>query len=52
VADRIAHHPTISDPRSPELHLDHSYLAAHNRGERWNEWREACAGAISQGNPS
>jgi len=57
VADRIAHHPTISDPRSPELHLNHSYLAAHNRGERWNEWREACAGALAdsntaQGSPS
>jgi HD-like signal output (HDOD) protein/CheY-like chemotaxis protein len=52
VADRIAHHPGIADPRAPELHLNYSYLERNDRGERWNEWREMCAGAVAQGNPS
>jgi hypothetical protein len=57
VADRIAHHPDISDPRSPELHLNYSYLERHDRGACWNQWRELCAGALAeaqtaQGRPS
>ena len=57
VADRIAHHPEIADPRSPDLHLNYEYLERHQRGDKWHEWRELCAAAIadeaaSQGGPS
>jgi len=52
VADRIAHHPTIGNPHDPELHLNVAYLENHDRGDRWNEWRAMCAGAIAQGSPS
>jgi HD-like signal output (HDOD) protein len=57
VADRIAHHPEIADPRSPDLHLNYEYLERHQRGDKWREWRELCAAAIadeaaSQGGPS
>ena len=52
VADRIAHHPGIADPRTPELHLNYSYLEKNDRGERWNEWRQMCAGAIFQEVPA
>ena len=51
VADRIAHHPDIADPRTPELHLNFDYLEKHERGGKWNEWREICAAAIAQGSP-
>ena len=50
VADRIAHHPEISDPRAAELHLNHDYLVKHERGGKWNEWRALCAGTMTQGN--
>jgi HD-like signal output (HDOD) protein/CheY-like chemotaxis protein len=49
VADRIAHHPEIADPRSPELMLNFEYLEKHQRGARWQHWRELCAAAIAQG---
>jgi HD-like signal output (HDOD) protein len=49
VADRIAHHPDISDPRAAELHLDYDYLERHERAERWNHWRELCVTAIADG---
>ena len=52
VADRIAHHPEMSDPRAPELFLNFEYLEKHRRGGKWNEWREACAAAISSANPA
>jgi len=52
VADRIAHHPGIGNPHDPELHLDVAYLEANDRGDRWNEWRAMCAGAMAQGSPS
>jgi len=52
VADRIAHHPETSDPRAPELFLNFEYLEKHRRGGKWNEWREACAAAISSANPA
>jgi HD-like signal output (HDOD) protein len=50
VADRIAHHPEISDPRSPELFLNIEYLEKHQRGGKWNEWRAACAAALANEN--
>jgi HD-like signal output (HDOD) protein len=52
VADRIAHHPDIADPCTPELHLNFDYLEKHERSGKWNEWREICAAAIAQGSPS
>ena len=52
VADRIANHPEIADPRNPDLHLNFDYLEKTGRSDRWNEWRELCAGAIAQGSPS
>jgi len=52
VADRIAHHPGIGNPHDPQLHLDVAYLEANDRGDRWNEWRAMCAGAMAQGSPS
>jgi len=52
VADRIAHHPGIGNPHDPELHLNVAYLEANDRGDRWNEWRAMCAGAMAQGSPS
>ena len=52
VADRIANHPEIADPRHPDLHLDYDYLETTGRGDRWSQWREMCAGAIAGGNPS
>ena len=48
VADRIAHHPEIADPRAPELHLNFEYLEKNRRGAKWNAWRELCAAAIAQ----
>jgi HD-like signal output (HDOD) protein/CheY-like chemotaxis protein len=52
VADRIAHHPGIEDPRAPDLRLNMEYLEKNNRGDRWNQWRELCVAAIAQGAPS
>jgi len=52
VADRIAYHPDITDPRAPELRLDFEYLEKHGKGGRWNHWREQCAAAIAQGPPA
>jgi HD-like signal output (HDOD) protein len=52
VADRIAHHPEVADPRDAALHLNYDYLVQHQRGARWNEWRELCAEAIAKGPPS
>jgi HD-like signal output (HDOD) protein/CheY-like chemotaxis protein len=52
VADRIANHPDIADPRHPDLHLNFDYLENTGRAGRWNEWREICAGAIAQGSTS
>jgi HD-like signal output (HDOD) protein len=49
VADRIAHHPDIEDPRHPDLHLNFDYLEKHGRGDRWNDWREHCKAAIAEG---
>jgi HD-like signal output (HDOD) protein len=49
VADRIAHHPEIGDPRAPELFLNFEYLEKHQRGRKWNEWREICAAAMAAG---
>jgi len=49
VADRIAHHPDIADPRASELQLDCEYLDRVKRTARWNEWRNICAGAMKQG---
>ncbi|HET7809778.1 MAG TPA: response regulator [Steroidobacteraceae bacterium] len=48
VADRIAHHPEIADPRAPELHLNIDYLDKNGRGSKWNSWRELCAAAIAK----
>jgi HD-like signal output (HDOD) protein len=42
-ADRLAHRPDITDPRSPELGLNVSYFEQHGRIDRWNDWREAAA---------
>jgi len=36
----------MSDPRTPELFLNFEYLEKHQRGRKWNEWREACAAAL------
>jgi len=47
VADRIAHHPEIMDPRAPQLMLNYAYLEKHKRAQRWNDWRELCAEAIA-----
>jgi HD-like signal output (HDOD) protein len=47
VADRIANHPDIADPRDPALHLDFAYLEKHQRAGKWNEWREMCGAAIA-----
>jgi HD-like signal output (HDOD) protein/CheY-like chemotaxis protein len=52
VADRIAHHPGIEDPRAADLRLNMDYLEKSNRGHRWNQWRELCVAAIAQGAPS
>jgi HD-like signal output (HDOD) protein len=52
VADRIAHHPGISDARAPELQLDCEYLDKVGQIGRWNEWREMCAEAIAKGMPA
>ena len=49
VADRIAHHPDIADPRSPDLQLNFEYLERHQRLERWNDWRTLSAAAIAEG---
>jgi HD-like signal output (HDOD) protein len=49
VADRIAHHPDIADPRAPELRLNVDYLERNQRAGHWSKWREICADAIAQG---
>ena len=49
VADRIAHHPDITDPRRPNCELNLEYLEKHSRADKWNEWREACAPTPSPG---
>ncbi|HEX5163094.1 MAG TPA: response regulator, partial [Steroidobacteraceae bacterium] len=48
VADRIAHHPEIADPRAPELHLNFDYLEKNGRDGKWNSWRELCVAAIAR----
>jgi HD-like signal output (HDOD) protein len=48
VADRIAHHPEIEDPRHADLHLNFGYLEKQNRLGRWAEWRSICAAAIAE----
>jgi HD-like signal output (HDOD) protein len=50
VADRIARHPDIADPKAPELRLNVDYLARNNRAEHWNKWRDVCCAALAQGN--
>lgn len=50
VADRIAYHPGVADPRAPELRLDVDYLAKNDRAGRWDRWREVCSEAIARGN--
>jgi len=52
VADRIAHHPEMKDPRTPELFLNFEYLEKHQRVAKWNEWRAICADAIASGSAS
>jgi HD-like signal output (HDOD) protein/CheY-like chemotaxis protein len=52
VADRIANHPDIADPRSPDLQLNLDYLERCGRGGCWNQWREMCAGVLAQGSPT
>jgi hypothetical protein len=48
VADRIAHHPDIEDPRHADLHLNFEYLEKQQRLGRWSEWRSICAAAIAE----
>ncbi len=52
VADRIAHHPGVTDAHAPELQLDCEYLDKVGRTARWNDWRELCAAAIAKGMPA
>jgi HD-like signal output (HDOD) protein len=55
VADRIAHHPEIADPRHADLHLNFEYLEKHKRLGRWEDWRTLCAASIAEsakGKPS
>jgi HD-like signal output (HDOD) protein/CheY-like chemotaxis protein len=52
VADRIAHHPGVEDPHTPELQLDCEYLERAGKSGRWNEWRAMCAAAIAKGMPA
>ena len=49
VADRIAHHPEITDPRAPELQLNFEYLERTGKADRFPKWRQSCAVAIAQG---
>jgi HD-like signal output (HDOD) protein/CheY-like chemotaxis protein len=49
VADRIAHHPEIIDPRAPELQLNFDYLERTGKADRFAKWRQSCAVAIAQG---
>jgi HD-like signal output (HDOD) protein len=50
VADRIARHPDVTDPRAPQLRLNVDYLERNNRAANWNKWREICCDAIAEGN--
>jgi HD-like signal output (HDOD) protein len=50
IADRIARHPGIADPKATELRLNFDYLTRNNRADHWNKWREVCGEAIAQGN--
>ena len=50
VADRIAHHPELADPRAPQLRLNFEYLEMNDRADHWSRWREVCSDALAQGN--
>jgi HD-like signal output (HDOD) protein len=50
VADRIAYHPDVADPRAPELRLNFDYLERNDRAGRWDKWRAVCSESLARGN--